>query len=145
MSSLFDTIFMIDPLVSSQLPGLLEDAPRNKNRQQLSTSRQPRLDVTETDKAYVFHADLPGLAKENVSISIQDHTLTIEGERSAKKEEKNEHRHIVERSFGKFSRSLALPKDANTKEVKATMEHGVLELVFTKKAEDEGKQRITVQ
>ncbi|KAI8607966.1 HSP20-like chaperone [Chytriomyces sp. MP71] len=103
-----------------------------------------RLDFSETDKNYILHADLPGIPKEQVNISIKEDVLTLSGERSSKHEEKDEHKHIVERSQGKFVRSVRLPQDANVEDVKATMNHGVLELVIGKKAREEGVKTINI-
>ncbi|KAJ3073026.1 hypothetical protein HDU99_002049 [Rhizoclosmatium hyalinum] len=104
-----------------------------------------RLDLTENDKTYIVHADLPGVKKEEVNITIKDNILTISGERSATQETKNEQRHIIERSYGKFSRSVRLPEDANADAVSATMDHGVLELTLEKKVKlDAGVKKIQI-
>ncbi|KAI8607020.1 HSP20-like chaperone [Chytriomyces sp. MP71] len=104
-----------------------------------------RLDFSETDKNYILYADLPGIPKDDVNVSIKDDVLTLSGERCRKNEEKDEQKHIVERSQGKFVRSVRLPQDANVEDVKATMEHGVLELTIGKKAKEEGLKTISIQ
>ncbi|KAI9008185.1 heat shock protein Hsp20, partial [Gaertneriomyces semiglobifer] len=88
----------------------------------------PRVDFTETDKNYVIKADLPGLDKKDVNISVQDDVLTISGERKNEREEKDDKRHLVERSYGKFSRSIRLPIDVQVDDAAASMEHGVLQI-----------------
>ncbi|KAJ3106718.1 hypothetical protein HK100_003698 [Physocladia obscura] len=103
-----------------------------------------RLDLTEADDGYHVHADLPGVNKDEVNITTKDGILTISGERSTNKEVKDEQRHIVERSFGKFSRSVRLPNDANVEAVSAKLDNGVLELVIAKKAVDEGVKKISI-
>ncbi|KAJ3192999.1 hypothetical protein HDU83_000294 [Entophlyctis luteolus] len=104
-----------------------------------------RIDLTETEKGYLVHADVPGVKKEEVEIVVKDNILTISGERSVNKEIKDDQRHLVERSFGKFSRSLRLPNDANADNVEASMENGVLELLFPKKPLDAGVKKISLQ
>ncbi|KAJ3244382.1 hypothetical protein HDU78_011033 [Chytriomyces hyalinus] len=105
----------------------------------------PMFEMTSlSTRCYLVHADLPGIPKEQVQISVKDDILTLSGERSQRREEKDEHSHIVERSQGKFSRSLRLPRDANVEDVKATMEHGVLELVVGKKVKEDGAKKITI-
>ncbi|KAJ3238050.1 hypothetical protein HDU81_008521 [Chytriomyces hyalinus] len=104
-----------------------------------------RLDLTETPSSYLVHADLPGIPKDQVQISLKDGILTLSGERSQLREEQSEHMYIVERSQGKFSRSLRLPRDANVEDVKATMENGVLELVVGKRVEEDGVKKISIQ
>ncbi|KAJ3251082.1 hypothetical protein HDU77_006141 [Chytriomyces hyalinus] len=120
-------------------------ANQNKVSKYWGGSFNARLDLTETPSSYLVHADLPGIPKEQVQISVKDDILTLSGERLQQREEKDEHRHIVERSQGKFSRSLRLPRDANVEDVKATMEHGVLELVVGKKVKEDGAKKITIQ
>ncbi|KAJ3397777.1 hypothetical protein CcCBS67573_g05967 [Chytriomyces confervae] len=120
-------------------------ANQNKVSKYWGGSFNARLDLIETPSSYLVHADLPGIPKEQVQISVKDDILTLSGERSQQREEKDEHRHIVERSQGKFSRSLRLPRDANVEDVKATMEHGVLELVVGKKVKEDGAKKITIQ
>ncbi|KAI9346758.1 HSP20-like chaperone [Zopfochytrium polystomum] len=95
----------------------------------------PRLDLAETDAGYVVHADLPGIPKDKVDVSISDDgVLMISGERSANKEIKDEQRHVVERSYGRFERAVRLPQDADRDNVQAKMTDGVLELVVPKLA-----------
>ncbi|KAJ3334328.1 hypothetical protein HDU76_000021 [Blyttiomyces sp. JEL0837] len=97
-----------------------------------------RLDLTETDTNYILHTDVPGINKDDVNITVKDDVLTISGERKSAYEETDDkkHRHIVERRFGKFSRSVRLPKDVDVEEVNAKMENGVLELTLGKKKGD---------
>ncbi|KAJ3394116.1 hypothetical protein HDU84_000144 [Entophlyctis sp. JEL0112] len=105
----------------------------------------PRIDLSETDKGYVLHADVPGVNKNEIDVSVKDNILTISGERSKSTDIGDDQRHLVERLFGKFSRSLRLPNDANSDKVTASLENGVLELVFPKKPLDEGVRKISVQ
>ncbi|KAJ1554997.1 hypothetical protein HK405_003477 [Cladochytrium tenue] len=106
-----------------------------------------RLDLAETDNSYVIHADLPGVAKENVSVSVgEGNVLTIAGERQQNSETKDSRRHIVERSYGRFERSVRLPEDADVDKVQAKMADGVLELSLPKMPPPENKTRtITIQ
>ncbi|KAJ3210565.1 hypothetical protein HDU67_005196 [Dinochytrium kinnereticum] len=112
-----------------------------------SFSRAVRLDVSETDKAYLIHADLPGLNKEDISITVKDDILTISGERKSNNEIKDEHRHVIERSYGKFSRSIQLPQNADSDKVAAKLQDGVLELSVDKREVPaiEGPKKIAIQ
>ena len=111
----------------------------------LTAFRTPRMDVTETDKGYLINADLPGLKKEDVHIHLQEDMLTIEGERKEENVEETATRHLVERSYGRFSRSFRLPNDANPNECSASMEHGVLQVTVGKREPAEaGRKRISV-
>ncbi|KAJ1561755.1 hypothetical protein HK405_002947 [Cladochytrium tenue] len=106
-----------------------------------------RLDLIETDGSYIVHSDLPGVAKENVSVSIgEGNVLTIAGERKRNSETKDAHRHIFERSYGRFERSVRLPEDADVGKVQAKMADGVLELSLPKLPPPENRTRtITIQ
>ncbi|KAI9322045.1 HSP20-like chaperone, partial [Zopfochytrium polystomum] len=109
-----------------------------------SSLRGPFSDGLALD--YLVKADVPGVKKEEVSLSVKDDVLTISGERTTSTDENNEHRHIVERAYGRFSRSIQLPKDANPDEISATMEDGVLKLTITKRPAppDEGRKKIPI-
>ncbi|TPX37712.1 hypothetical protein SmJEL517_g00515 [Synchytrium microbalum] len=107
--------------------------------------KAPRIDVEETEKAYVIKADLPGLKKEEVKVHLKDDILTIEGERQDDREEKTSTRHVVERSFGKFVRSIQLPSDADTENAAGSVEDGVLRISFNKKpAPTETRKQIPI-
>jgi HSP20 family protein len=86
----------------------------------------PSADISETDKEYIVKAELPGVKREDVKVSIADGVLTIKGERKQEKEEKGEHTHRLERAYGSFCRSFSLPDDANDKQVRAETKDGVL-------------------
>ncbi|KAJ3033922.1 hypothetical protein HDU99_010767 [Rhizoclosmatium hyalinum] len=105
-----------------------------------------RWDVKETENSYVVNVDLPGLNKDEVNVSVKDNVLTISGEHKSSVEDKNEVRHIVERSSGSFSRSIVLPKDASAEEIKASMADGVLKLEITKVpvSPEEGIKKIPI-
>ncbi|KAG6678276.1 hypothetical protein I3842_14G071900, partial [Carya illinoinensis] len=95
-----------------------------------------RIDWKETPKAQVFHADLPGLKKEEVKVEVEDgRILQISGERSKEQEEKNNKWHRIERSSGKFLCRFRLPKNAKMDQVKASMENWVLSVIVPKKEE----------
>lgn len=86
----------------------------------------PAVDVRETDDSFVFTAELPGLTKEDVSITLEDNVLTLAGERKFEKEDaKNEFRRI-ERSYGRFTRSFTLPNDVDNDKVEANYGEGLL-------------------
>jgi HSP20 family protein len=104
----------------------------------------PRVDICESDGTYLFKADLPGMNKEDVSVSIAEDMLTIQGERKRESEENRPHFHRVERSYGSFSRSFSLPEDADLKTVHAHCENGELTVSITKKAGAEAAKPLTI-
>ncbi|RUP15925.1 HSP20-like chaperone [Jimgerdemannia flammicorona] len=104
----------------------------------------PTVDVTETDKEYVVHTELPGVPKENVKIDLRDNRLVISGEHEQQKECKEGSARIRERRFGSFSRTIPLPRNVKADEVQAKFDQGVLEVHLPKSEHNEGKS-ITVQ
>jgi len=102
---------------------------------------QPKVDVAETDKSYEISAELPGLDEKDVDVTLSDGVLTIRGEKKTEAEEKKKDYYRVERSYGSFQRSFALPDSIDEGRIAATFEKGVLKLVLPKTAEAQKKQR----
>ncbi|HEY0853062.1 MAG TPA: Hsp20/alpha crystallin family protein [Bradyrhizobium sp.] len=100
----------------------------------------PRMDVSETDKAIEIEAELPGLETKDVQINLADNVLTIRGEKKNEREEKNKDYHLVERSFGSFSRSVQLPQGVKPDDVSAEIAKGVLRVTVKKPAPAQSKQ-----
>jgi HSP20 family protein len=90
----------------------------------------PDVEVAERDGKLLVRVDLPGMAREDVKVEVTDETLTIEGERrhTEEKEEKGYYR--SERSYGRFSRTIALPEGADATTAKAAFKNGVLEVAL---------------
>jgi HSP20 family protein len=92
----------------------------------------PAMDLVENGDDYVLRADLPGVSQGDVNIELDDNVLTISGERKAANEQRKEGYYRVERAFGRFSRSLTLPKGVDPEAVEAQFEDGVLEVRIPK-------------
>jgi HSP20 family protein len=92
----------------------------------------PAMDLVETEEDFVLRADLPGLSEQDVNIELEDHVLTVSGERKAEHEEQKEGYYRVERASGLFSRSLTLPEGVNPDGVRASFDRGVLEVRIAK-------------
>jgi len=95
----------------------------------------PAVDVTEDDKAYKVTAELPGLEEKDVNVTVTDNMLTIKGEKSYEKEEKNKDHHISERAYGSFERSFTLPEGVDADKIAADLAKGVLTITLPKTAE----------
>ena len=91
----------------------------------------PRIDLVEAEKEFRLSADLPGMKKEDVKITLTENVLTIQGERKLEREKKNENYHVTERAHGKFSRSIPL-QNVNTKKIDAKFDNGVLTIRMPK-------------
>jgi HSP20 family protein len=90
------------------------------------------MDLVEADDHFVLKADLPGLAEEDVTIEVRDNALTISGERKAEHEKRERGWYRVERSFGRFSRSLSLPEGIDPGSITASFDRGVLSVTIPK-------------
>jgi HSP20 family protein len=99
----------------------------------------PRLDVAENKDSVTVKAELPGVEAKDLDISVSGDVLTIKGEKRQEREEKDEHRHLVERSYGAFSRMVRLPAPVASDKVKATFKNGVLTIVLPKTEEAKRK------
>jgi HSP20 family protein len=100
----------------------------------------PSVDISETKDNVIIKAEIPGLSKEDVKISMQDNMLTLTGEKKQEKEEKEANYHRVERSYGAFSRSFALPTSVKSDKIKATYKDGVLFITLPKTEEVKPKE-----
>ncbi len=106
----------------------------------------PSADISETDKEYVIRAELPGLKKEEVKVTLSGGTITIAGERKQEKEEKKEKFHRVERYYGSFSRTFSLPENIKADAVRCESKDGVLTVHIPKtKTEQKKPKQIAIQ
>jgi HSP20 family protein len=112
-----------------------------------ANARAPRLavDVTEKNGAYLVTADLPGVKKEDIHVDIDGAQVTLTAEVKREKETVEGERVLhVERSYGKVSRSFALPQELDEAKAEAKFRDGVLELTLPKKAAA-ARKAITIQ
>ena len=100
----------------------------------------PSVDVSETEKDVLVKAELPGMDAKDFEVSVQGRLLSIRGERKHETEEKSEHFHRVERSYGSFSRSVELPAEVDEAGVEATYKRGVLSLRMPKIVKEQVKK-----
>ena len=92
----------------------------------------PRVDIIEDEAEYRFIADLPGLKREDVDISLENDVLTISGESSIERDEEKENIHMSERSYGRFSRRFNLHNKVNIKKINAEFDNGELTIHLPK-------------
>jgi len=103
--------------------------------QPLSATFAPAVDVKESADQVVVKAEVPGMDAKDINISITGKVLTIKGEKKSEREEKEENYHLVERSYGSFSRSLKLPAAVDLDKIEAKYDKGVLTVTCPKKEE----------
>ena len=92
----------------------------------------PAVDVREEKERFLVQADLPGVKPEDIEVTAEKGILTLRGERKAEKRETNEGYERIERVTGGFTRRFALPENVQAEEIKATFNHGVLEVSIPK-------------
>ena len=118
--------------------------PMRWAEEEASQGLVPRLDVVERDNEFVVKAEMPGMKKDDIEISLENGVLTITAETKSETEEKEGDRVIrQERRYGQYLRSLRLGKEIDEKKVKASYKDGILELVLPK-AEEVKPKKITV-
>lgn len=105
-----------------------------------TTNWVPAVDLAEKDDEYVAKVELPGVNKNDVKITLQDNILTIRGEKKDEKETKNSSFHRIERSYGAFQRSFALPTSVKNENVDAQYKDGILTISLPKAEEAKRKQ-----
>lgn len=125
---LFDTFFNQDLVPSEEV----------SNR-----TWMPPVDIQETEDSYRLTAELPGLTKDDINITLENNVLRLTGERKFQKDVKKEGYHRIERAYGTFARAFTLPAQVNHDKVEASFENGLLTLVVPK-AELAKPRKITI-
>jgi HSP20 family protein len=93
----------------------------------------PSFEIRETDDAFVFRADMPGVRVEDLEITLVGNQLQISGKREQEQQQDEGHYHTYERAYGSFMRAFALPDSADVDNLRAELNHGVLSLSIPKK------------
>ena len=92
----------------------------------------PSVDVSETDDGFEVRAELPGVTKDDLSVSVKDNLLTLSGEKRQEKVDDTQAYRRVERRYGNFQRRFTLPAEVDTDDIKAEFRDGVLTLSIPK-------------
>ena len=121
----------------------LSRRPREVSRRRFEWS--PAVDVFSRDGDLVIKAELPGVRREDVDITLQDGVLTISGERKETEEESGEGYLVRERFYGSFRRSFQLPEGVDEGRIRARFEDGVLEVVVEGAAQKTQPRRIQIE
>jgi HSP20 family protein len=100
----------------------------------------PNMDLSETDEEIEITAELPGLEEKDIQLNVADNVLTIRGEKKNEREETQKDYHMVERSYGSFTRSVQLPDGVNPDNIKAVIAKGVLKVTVPKPAPSQSKK-----
>jgi len=108
--------------------------------QSTSAVWSPRTDLMEADHSYRIRLDLPGMTKEDISVNLQNNTLTVRGERTSDRTDENGEYVRVERAFGTFHRTFTLPDAVDAESIEASYEDGVLTINVPKTEEGTPRQ-----
>ena len=98
----------------------------------------PALDVAEAKDTITVTAELPGVDPQEIAVTLDGDVLTLKGEKESEREEKDERRHRVERSWGTFTRTVRLPAPVDPAMVTATFKNGVVTITLPKTAGTKG-------
>jgi HSP20 family protein len=105
----------------------------------------PSADVSETDQEYLIRAELPGIKKEDVKVTLDQGMLTIHGERKQERVEQNERFHRVENTYGSFTRTFSLPDNVRPDAIRCDSKDGLLTVHIPKKERKQQAKEISVQ
>jgi len=133
-----------DPLTSLRH---FEDAfTRFFNEPQTNRPWAPPVDIYETENELVFKADLPDVELKDLDVRVENQTLTVAGERKFERKDAGKGYHRVERSYGSFARSFAVPNAFDTDKINASFKNGVLTVTLPKKEAAKPRQvKVEVQ
>ena len=126
---------------------LFEDVFRefDDGREALGGFLAPSIDVVQDEREVRVTAELPGVKDDDIDVSVDGDVLTIRAEKRVERDDDKDRRHISERAFGTFQRSLRLPQAVDPDEVKAHFDHGVLTIRVPRGGDSEGRRRIAIE
>ena len=140
------TITRIDPFrelatLQDRFNTLFENFADGSGKEQLARGTfVPAVDVYEDEHNLVLKLEVPGMNDEDLNVSLENSTLTVNGERKFEKDEKEENFHRIERRYGSFTRTFRLPNTVDGEKVEAAYDKGILKITLGKRAEAKPKQ-----
>lgn len=114
--------------------------PEENENETVARVWAPRVDILENDEAFQVTAELPGIKKEDVEITVENNVLSLKGERKFEKDVNKENYHRIERTYGAFARSFTLPTRVASDRVEAKFDTGLLTITIPKVAEARPKK-----
>ena len=126
--------------LQNQVSRVFQDFNRGSDELLTSGTFVPPVDIYEDEHSITLKLEIPGINEKDIDIKLENNTLTVRGERTFEKEEKEENFHRIERRYGSFARSFTLPSTVDPENVEANYENGVLRVKLAKRAEAKPKQ-----
>lgn len=102
----------------------------------------PRIDVSETENSILIEAEIPGVKKEDIKVSLQENMISIKGEKKSEQKDKSKNYYSCERSYGAFERTFALPENVDKNNIDAEFKEGVLKIRLNKTHPAEKEEKI---
>ncbi|MGC2198002.1 MAG: Hsp20/alpha crystallin family protein [Terriglobales bacterium] len=115
-------------------------SPEGPEEALTTTSFAPPVDIYEDEHTIALKMEVPGIDEKDIDVRIENNTITVHGERTIEKEEKEENFRRIERQYGSFTRSFTLPSSVDPGQVSANYDRGVLKITLAKKADAKPKQ-----
>lgn len=125
--------------VNNDLNNFFEDFFDNRLGERDEMQISPRVNIEENENEWTISAELPGVTKDDIKVNFQDGILTLSGEKKLEKEEKDKNYHRIERSYGKFSRSLRITNSIVVDKIDAQFKDGILSITLPKAEEAKPK------
>ena len=129
-------------LITDRMNRLFQDTYGTNGRPEegMTANFVPPVDIYEDEHTVTVKMEVPGIDQKDIDVRLENNTLTVRGERKFDKDEKEENFHRIERRYGSFYRSFALPNTLDPEKVQADYDNGVLRIRLAKKAEAKPKQ-----
>jgi HSP20 family protein len=130
-------------VLQNRLNSIFQDFTRNDSNDSENLSHGsfvPPVDIFENEQQIQLKLEVPGIKQQDLDIRVENHTLTVKGERKFETDQKEENFHRIERRFGTFVRTFTLPQTVDTEAVSAQYDAGVLTISLAKKPEAKPKQ-----
>ena len=139
------TLIKFEPLkefesFQNQIRKYFDDFPSFSTN--LENSFSPKIDISDNKDKILVEAEIPGIKKENLKITLQDNILTIKGEKKKENESNDKNFYRCERSYGVFTRSFTLPVEVNTDKVEANFIDGILKIELQKIEHKKAKEKL---
>jgi HSP20 family protein len=128
------------PAVQDRISRIFEDAFGGGAEESSVATWAPAVDIYETENELVLKADIPDLDEKDLDVRVENNMLTVRGERKFEQKVKQENYLRIERTYGSFVRSFALPNTVNMEDIHAEYKNGVLTVEMPKRADSKPKQ-----
>ncbi len=119
----------------------MTSVPRGFSEEEMASGGwAPSVDIYESETEIVLEAELPGMARDEFEVSIENNVITLKGERKFERKDDGDNYHRVERAYGAFTRSFSLPRSVVANETTADFKNGVLRVSLPKKEEAKARK-----